>query len=415
MKQTLSRSWKFLTSKIHQPLPLNRRESQKLLTVLNNSFKRNLDRQYPQDLAGSEHSPDGHINSLLKSPLFGAQLNQQPTLPRQRVGLHQDACQISDLKYAIEKPVEYFEQQVSAGTANLESAKLTLANQMNRALASASLDPKESMKSSRVGSLMIHWLWSSGQHERLEFVRDREFIARLMPFLVAEGRYESVWDWLQRLRTLSARDVSSAITQEMYQLHKDIGHLLKGTVLAEVKYGQGLQSAIQLFLVDCKAARISAPTAPASAWQRIYGKGGAYLMWMLTRQGVAAQVDDAVIDNFHRSVSSWAYNSRVAMYRALIQLSHPRKPEVSPALRLLSNIQSHQARLHGRERPIIVRIGLMTVEVLLAQESLRKATKLMKTLQAQFGPELGANTKSSNPDDFGERSILRSLDLQLAT
>ncbi|KAL8728419.1 MAG: hypothetical protein Q9181_005351 [Wetmoreana brouardii] len=412
MKQTLSRSWKFITSKIHQPLPLNRRESQKLLTVLNNSFKRKLDQQYPHDLAGSEHSPDGHIKSLLKSPLFGVQRNQQPTLARQRVGLNQDARQMCDVKYAAEKPVEYFKQQVSAGTANLESAKLTLANQMNRALASASLDLKEAMKSSRVGSLMINWLWSSGQHERLEFVRDREFITRLIPFLVIEGQYKSVWDWLQRLRT---RDVGSAGTQEMYQLNKDIGHLLKGTIRAEVNYGQGLQSAIQMFLMDCKAARISAPTAPASTWQHIHGKGGVYLSWMLTHQGLAAQVDDTVIDDFHRSISTWAYNSRVAMYRALIQLSHPRKPEVSPALRLLSSIQSPQAQLHDRERSIILRIGLMTVEILLAQGSQPEAARLMKSLQAQFGPELGANSKSSNPDGFDEQSILRSLDLQIAT
>lgn len=415
MRQTLSRSWKFLASKLHQPLPLNGRDSQKLLTVLNDSFKRNLDRQYPHDLAGSEHSPDDHINSLLKSPLFTVDRTQHPSFSGRQVDVERNALHIQELKHAVEKPVEYFERQVSSGTATLGSAKVALAYQMNRSLASAVLDPKESMKSSGVGYLMTNWLWSSGQYERLEFVRDRAFIARLMPFLVVGGQYKPIWEWLQRLRVASARHVGPALTQEDRSLQRDTGFLLSRLLRAEVTHGQGLQSAIQIFLTNLNSMRLSLSDGSPSNRRRIHCPGGAYLAGILAESQASPEVDDTIIYKFDRSVVSWTFGDRVDFYRALIQLSYPRKPNVSSAMQLLSRMLSPDAQISENERPTIVRIGLKTVDVLLAQGSMQEAAELMKSLQTKFALELGADVKSPSYSEGDQELDLRSLNLQLAT
>ncbi|KAI4179626.1 MAG: hypothetical protein L6R41_007727, partial [Letrouitia leprolyta] len=238
MKQTLGNSWKFLTSKLHKPLPLNRRESQKLLASLNESFKRNFDRQHPPRLANSEHSPDDHFNALLKSPLLGIQKTRHASPSTRRDGDNQGTVSVRDFMFATTEPVAYFQQQVASGAANLNSAKFALDNQIKKDLMSASVKVKDSMKSSGIGSVMVNWLWSSGQYETLEFLKDRLFVAQLMPFLILEGQYKPIWDWLQRSRTLS---VSHTPTCEAWtSLNKDIGAMVKYLVRSEVNYGHGL-------------------------------------------------------------------------------------------------------------------------------------------------------------------------------
>ncbi|KAL8688362.1 MAG: hypothetical protein Q9218_005712 [Villophora microphyllina] len=408
----MSHGWKFLTSKIHQPLPLDRRESQKLLAVLNNSFQRHLDRQYPQGLAGSEHSPDDHFDSLLKSPLFGTSRAQHMPSSYRNDGIGKNEWQFRDLKFALEEPVEYFRQQVSAGTATLDSATLALINSTKKAWTSAALDPNESMKASGIGSVMVNWLWSSGQYERFDFIKDRAFVAKLMPFLVVEGQYKPVWDWLQRLRNLLAHG-DAAAKQANPLVHKDTGHLLRCLAISEVRYGQGLQSAMQMFMTSHSSMRLSSPAPSVAILRRVYASAGQSLVWYLAHGSASAKVDDIAIEDFSRSIPSWTSIPRQASHQALIQLSHPRKPDTALALQLLSTIQTADSQIHREGRPTVVRVGLKTVEVLLAQGSNTEAARVMKTLQSKFASELGLISKARIETE--EQSAWRSLNLLLAT
>ncbi|KAL8757313.1 MAG: hypothetical protein Q9184_004245, partial [Pyrenodesmia sp. 2 TL-2023] len=258
MRQTLRHSWRFLNSKLHQPLPLNHRDSQKLLSLLNQSFKRNLDRQYPQGLKDTEQSPDAHFQSLLKSPLFGVHKVQRPSSPGRKIDdLEQDAAHVRDLIFSVKEPVDHFRQQVATGTANLKSAKLALENQMKKALASASADAREGIRQSEIGFVMVNWLWSSGQYERVEFIGDRTFIARLLPFLVAEGQYKPIWDWLQRAQSANA---STDLVRKSFQKH--VNFMMKILLRAEIVYGYGLQSAIQMYLTHLNSMTLPFAAAP---------------------------------------------------------------------------------------------------------------------------------------------------------
>ncbi|KAL8709548.1 MAG: hypothetical protein Q9225_007438 [Loekoesia sp. 1 TL-2023] len=413
MRQTLSHGWRFLTSKLHQPLPLNRRESQKLLTLLNDSFKRNLDRQYPPGLADSEYSPDDHFKALLRSPLFGSDRLRHASPSQKRADGHRDAAQLHDLMFAVKAPIEYFKQQVATGAANMDLAKLALDSQKKKALASASLDVNESMKSSGIGSVMVNWLWSSGQYERLDFLRDREFVARLMPFLVVGGQYKPIWEWLQRSRTLSTVQTQTHEAWVLFQ--KDIGSMVRNLVKSETTYGQGLQSAMQLFLTNYKASTLLSPAPSFLTLSMNNHPAGSFLIMEWASNVTSVQLQAPVIEKFGRSVDSWASPHLSVSYGALIQLLLNREANNPPVQPLITAFESFETSLSKFERLSVVRVGLKAVEVLLTQGSLKEAAQVMKTLQVKFASELGADDELPNPRKEDEDAALRSLNLILAT
>ncbi|KAL8950497.1 MAG: hypothetical protein Q9222_003461 [Ikaeria aurantiellina] len=413
MRQTLSRSWKFLTSKIHQPLPLNRRDSHKLLTLLNDSFNRNLDRHYPQGLAGSEQSPDDHVKSVLENPLFGNHRTQTSSLPSRKHDLNHNAANIRDQMFAVKDPVEFFKKRVADGTANVATAKLALESQSRLSLSSAASDPKESMKQSRIGTSIVSWLWSSGQFDGMNFIKDTRFISSLLPFAVAECQYKHIWEWLQRSFKICAANDLPWDARIAWQ--KNISFLIKTVLKAEVSHGQGLQSAIQMFLTSQKSTTLASPACSASAVSSVHKFGGSYLIKTFALHKESAAVEDSVIESLNQSVDHWASGLLAAGYKALLELSHPRTPSTSRALELLSSLEGSEIQLGKGERPLVVGIGLKTVELLLEKGFSGEAASLMKLLQTHFAPEVGYKIRPPETSEDNEKSVLRSLNLLLAT
>ncbi|KAL9016546.1 MAG: hypothetical protein Q9185_006123 [Variospora sp. 1 TL-2023] len=410
MKQTLSQSWKFLTSKLHQPLPLNHRESQKLLNLLNDSFKRNFDREFPPGLADTDYSPNDHFQSLLKSPLLSVNRTRRSSTLDRKMDIKQDAAQVRDLVFAVKQPVEYFRQRVATGAANMASAKLALDNQMKKALASASVDAKDSIRASEMGAVMTNWLWSSGRCEDLKFFKDRDFVARLMPFLVVEGQYKPIWEWLHRSQRIAAPSRNAGSL-----LHKDVGYFIKKLVQSEALYGQGLQSAIQMFLTSLRSMAQQFPAPQQYTLSELNYPAGVYLIRLLVAQSTSSRVDESVIHSFDRSLESWVHRPLVACYRSLIQLLRPQQRASVQAAKLISAIETCETQVTRKERLILIRVGLKAVDFLLANDSLKEAAQVMKILQLRFGAELGIDNKPADGTRDDEDAALRSLNLLLAT
>ncbi|KAI4087152.1 MAG: hypothetical protein LQ348_003750 [Seirophora lacunosa] len=410
MKQTLIQSWKFLTSKLHQPLPLNHHESHKLLTLLNDSFKRNLDRVFPPGLADTNHSPDDHFQSFLKSPLFNVNRARPPSSRDWKMNIEQDALEVRELVFSVNQPTEYFRQQVASGAANMASAKLALNNQI--AKARASNDTKASIRASEMGSIMANWLWSSGQYERVEFLKDPHFIARLLLFLVAEGQYKPIWEWLQRSQLIAATSLHAGIP-----LRQDIGDFIKKLVQSEVLYGQGLQSAIQMFLTILASTTHQSPAPLPYRLSQLYYRAGMYLTWSLVARSMSSAVEESVIDSFDRSIESWAHRQLAISCRSLIQLLRPQQRASVHAAQLVSTIDMWEAHLGRHTRRVLMRLSLKTIETFLANGSLKEAAQVMRTLQLRFGGELGMGGIPAADDESkdDEKAVLRSLDMLLAT
>lgn len=62
-------AFKSILSKIHHPPTLNPRESRKLLNLLRDSFRRQMEKHHPESSATESNPMDTHFRSLLEGPL----------------------------------------------------------------------------------------------------------------------------------------------------------------------------------------------------------------------------------------------------------------------------------------------------------------------------------------------------------
>ncbi|KAK6078189.1 hypothetical protein SCUP515_04619 [Seiridium cupressi] len=196
---------KSILPQIHQPLPLNKRESQQLLNSITSSFRKNLDKEHPwqhHDAAAEstskvvpnssvqlakeipqKHRPtDRHLESILSNPLF-AQTNVADTPPTPTAFQHHH---------------DVFDSAVSKGMMTTRRAAGYLAT-INKQLQSSTIDEPSAIAASGAGLRVVQWLRASGAENTLEFLTDQMFMPLLVRFMFVEGLEEVAWTWLGRL------------------------------------------------------------------------------------------------------------------------------------------------------------------------------------------------------------------------
>ena len=256
MKGASILSWTSLKSIIHPPLPLSSRDSQRLLSLLNTSFKEALDSKHPEVSSEARNSTDRHVHSILASPIFGLRSTTQdvrdqgPASPggsgrRERfVGVdvrnnmsstspdQQHRTQSNQVAQAmIEQVAQTFRKAVAAGTADLTRATLCLKE--SRALVQVVSKQHvawdvETFQDLGVGSMMLNWLWSSGLKDSDELLLDQEFIQPLSFFLALEGDVEQPMRWFKRLsEKADSKRYPSEIT------HQNIRNSMAGCELSQ--------------------------------------------------------------------------------------------------------------------------------------------------------------------------------------
>lgn len=206
-----------------QPLPLNKRDSEKLLKAITTSFRAQLDREhgwqppeFPQNdliappisylpssstntLASSHtvnqpHRPvDRHMQALLENPLFkrngASQLVGVSRMERER----------------IPDPRTIFEAGVARGIMTIPRAHGFLLKSKEAITQSAALSVRKAMGEYGAGLLVLNWLRASGQERELAFLQHRAFTTLLLEFMVAERVDDLAWVWLERLSAPEAR------------------------------------------------------------------------------------------------------------------------------------------------------------------------------------------------------------------
>ncbi|KAK1771451.1 hypothetical protein QBC33DRAFT_510971 [Phialemonium atrogriseum] len=202
-------SLKSIFPPIHQPLPLNKRESQQLLNALTTSFRKHLDKEHgwlPDEpsvapvpavpisyyasptptLAKEAHRrpTDRHLRAILSNPLFNYD-------PRARA--------TTGLVGAQRDPMDVFDEAVAKGMMTMKGALGCLIAARRDIMQSSTASMKDGMRASGAGLRVLQWLRASGMERDLSFVSHPRFIKFLLPFLVAEGLDELAWAWLARL------------------------------------------------------------------------------------------------------------------------------------------------------------------------------------------------------------------------
>ena len=400
MKASSILAWRYLVSKIHPQLPLNPRESEKLLSLLKISFRQQLDKEHPLILSESIHATDVHLQSILKSPLFEAKSRnrRQPSM-NQRSG-----SQLGRIQELLERPMEYFKEQAAAGTATLETAKVCLTAQYERLSLSSAVVSKVSTRASDTGSIVLSWLWSSGLAESKPFLKDKRFFNLLAPFLAIEGHGDLIWRWLIQVQpSIDHSPQTNICARRRYMLFK--------LIESEAKFGAGVISSLNIFMQKTNEIR-SSPRALNYISEGLFDQAGKYLCMEFTRASDSKTIVLDKYDELHQSVSAWS--SKPMYHRGLIELYHPQDPVANSALRYLKGWIFEK-----NNRKDTVRLGLKAAELLLEKNRQADALWAINFLKANFARELGI---SSATGDFGgsvvegEKSIrqeemnLRSLE-----
>lgn len=236
---------KGLLPRIHQPLPLNQRESQQLLNSITSSFRKHLDQEHPwQSSSSPEATPpsapiskrlekavlsnkeptsspqqnkqrptDYHLDNILSNPLFAKP--QRAAAGGQQISLHTEPLP-ADVQADVQKELYIFDSASSRGMVTAQRAAGFLAS-ISRVINSQSvlaLEKRVRLGDTGAGLKVVQWLRSSGLDHNLEFLHNPILIKHLAPFLYAEGLEEVVWTWLSRL---GARIVAAPEDKETQQ------------------------------------------------------------------------------------------------------------------------------------------------------------------------------------------------------
>lgn len=374
MKTSSFLSWKYLISKIHPPLPLDRRESQELLSLLQSSFRQQLDREHPINPSGNRYTANNHLRSVLANPLFS--VNPKwcgDSILHQHFGSHGNPKRFQDIW---KLPTEYFSKQVSLGTATLDTVKACLAIQHQKQL----LTLTESKKSDGIGSIVLEWLWSTGITNSNSFLLDKALMDLLIPFLIFEGHEDQIWRWVKQLQP-KREDVSSSA--EFTQIRQIIFKL----VVSKVQHGEGLSSAINSF-VSKFHERTSIFSASGNHAHRLFSPAGGYLTTMVSQAPQVMTLKPENFEGFRRTVDSWS--SRNLYHHGLLELNHPENPHASSALLYIRKLFPAQVAMSKPKKRILdVRLGLKTAELLLTQGLQSDALWVMSFLESHYGQEIG--------------------------
>lgn len=407
MKASTILCWKYLVSKIHPPLPMDNRESERMLSALKASFQHRLDRDYPRVTSEERTTIDDHIQSILVNPLFSIKPKRQITYQNH---FHGHVKSLSQLRHLMRQPMDHFKDEIAAGTATLGSAKTCLTAELQKALASPK-ETRQSLRHSEAGSTVLNWLWSSSGTETGYFLLDQAFMKRLMPFLDAVSHEKLIWCWMQLLQKRIRNETSEIKCVQIRTMQSRILHYF---LKSEILYGDGLNSAINIFLRGI---------VDISNWSGLYSsdvnaileRAGRYLMLDMIENPAAITTE--LWASFCQTTSVWSSSPR--LYSELPALH--RSGSIKHALAFLTNLDTHEiARLNGNQRIDMTRLSLKTVELLLSQELGTKAEWVMRFLQSNFANEIGYMALYTSSETFrtrkeqlqiqSEESSLRLLD-----
>ena len=395
MKITMGRSWKALTSKIHQPLPLSPRESQRLLRLLNSSFQQQLDRTYPANL---EKDAGLQIQSMLTNPLFACKPGTSALPP---VSCDRKSNQALGLLNGIMKrPATLFKEQIAAGTATLEMAKLCLQAEYRNCLRAPEVQLRDVLGSSGIGSLVFDWLWASGSGDIETLLEDRDLVRYICPFVFAENHQSRVWRWAQlewKTNTSKAHSL-----------------LLLQLVKAENIYGQGLGPAIYMF-IKCMECNQSVD----SPHMRYHSAAAWYLTRAVAKSAEVKREDWSLMLRFSSMIKHFANPRSLIVAYHSVHLAKSPSPNV--ALKYLQGLPSETRIFSKSKIAHIVAMGLRAAEIFLEKGRQNEAIWIMEYLQTQFPNEIGVSSKaqklsltqeavSVHDGSFDEEEALRNLD-----
>lgn len=392
-----------LASKIHPQLPLSKRQSQNLLTLLTTSFRDHLDREHPVSVSdrsntkydktvpprqprrnstparaeSSQFAASSHIESILTNPLFA-------TRPRRRSSVSSDAREV------LGDPLSWFNDQIALGTANVEKA-LACLDMVNRAATHTQNDQSQKAQDEqKLASRIAEWLRFSGQDASKEFV-DQEhspLVKRLVPLLMGEGDMVPMWRWLKV--SPAQRMVETGLDQKRVTAFRT--QVLKLMVASKLASEPTIDAALQIFLRAFHSLSVSDYKTPSKMFQPV---GASLVKHILANTTACVSLD--LYQSFLASSNVWPGTFSTAI-QSLLWLNHPSKPSAGPGLAYIQDPNGAAAHIQGAtitRRRLLVQLCLGVANQLIADDNLKEAQIAIAFTQDNF-PDLVLSKHSSN-------------------
>lgn len=381
-------SLKTLFPPLHQPLPLNRRETQQLLNVLTASFRRHLEREHghaPADHVGKvgggvttstdrpgAHPTHRHLQAVLSNPLFRPSAGAQQA----NIGHGKD-------------PMEVFDRAVAQGLMTVKAATGVLVAVQRRAHTTTGQWPGQWQGQDDVGAglKVLQWLRSSGAERELEFLLDEKFTRLLVTFLVDEGLEPVAWGWLEKLNSGSGMMANYGARLLRFKL-----------LLRQLVYVKSAQSAS---LDEAYATLLRADDVFGHKTDTSYNL---YLSWMLlSRMSTLGprkprRPSDVLFDLFVDKGRD--LNEPVGFELANLDLHHPSHPDHTKALEYFHDEGTWKRRLQSPGDPSRqvspqrqLGMGLDAAKRLSSIGEDHEARWLIGLLRSHFKPLLRTQTK----------------------
>lgn len=414
MKLTSALAFKFLTSKIHPPLPRTPRESQQLLSLLTSSFRRQLDREHPPvqpaeppasgQLLSNVTPPDNpinadqHLSSILDHPLFS-------TAPH-NVSLAQKMNGRDDGAHSVvEDPMLVLKRAIASGTADAN----TLHDCLCRHRLQLDLLPRETardqLRHSTVGAHIVSWFSSATRRSKNEFFHNRLTVRFAMAYMVNERYRSTVMKWLEKIcHQMPCMSPSNKIFTRSPQFI-----ILSEYVSAECKYGNGIVPALQFFMEACGSPASEAegnilPPYMLSIASRL-------AQWICSMPATKTKcIPEGVYDEFSQvfhKASESPVQTRQDYWRAMLSLHHPVSPRADLALEHAEALSQSEA-LPKRHHAAFLRLYLEASQLCIKQEDYAKASRLMSAAKDLLPATDSTQWKTGSPGS-GERDVLFAM------
>ena len=384
---------------------MDRQETQTVLAALKSSFQQHLDREHPAPRSEDTRMVDGHISSILRNPLFSHKPKRRISHPNHFDG-HVES--FSQLRYLMKRPMDHFKDEIAAGTATIESAKMCLITELQKALALPDEARRDALKSSEAVSIVLHWVWSLPEHGAGSFLLDSALFKRLAPFLNA-GHEHLIWQWIKQLQM--------ELGGELHGIKRRGVRYMQGAILlyfleSEVRYGLDLDSAINMFLRGVRGI---------SSWSGVTEKdrhavlerAGRYLTIHIMENSKSDPGISTRVNSLIDTADIWS--STAGVHRALLGLYCPKSANIDAAFDALKQLNIRWISRQGsKNRRDILRLSLMTAELFLSTGSEAKAIWVMAFLQEYFPTEIGySDPHVSVEEEERQRQVEEESNLRL--
>ncbi|KAJ4271947.1 hypothetical protein NW762_000656 [Fusarium torreyae] len=375
-------SLKNLFASYHEPLPLSKQQSQKLLDGLKTSFRKQLDREYgessnspPQPAAKSvDPNParlsaaNRHLKDILSNPLFSYNKDVTSTFP--------SSLAPPALATSTRDPIEVFDHAVARG---LMTPKAAIGCMVAKAKQLQAQEPGlGALATSGVSARVIRWLRSCGAEQDLRFMDNQTFIRTLAPFLVAEGMEEIAWEWL--VRTIN--DASGNIPKE--KRLKRASHLLGELVRTKCQpqYGN-LDSGISTMLQAQQLFQTSPLLSDllVSSWRSV--------SWFSTVEAYSRPAPSEELFDAHIATAD-RLPRPFLLERAHLHLYHPTHPDHLPALMFFKDKERLRKLVNavGPKKSKLEKLNIVSWLAFLGHDTVNHLTQSGRTQEAQGVTEL---------------------------